>query len=57
VGLQGMTEREQRAVIVKWMAYGYWALTEAERMVIAYRVTAGGCSSCGPWLRAGTSSH
>jgi hypothetical protein len=42
-----MTEREQQAVIVKWLALGYGALTEAERMVVAYRATAGGCPSCG----------
>ena len=40
-----MTQAEQEAVIVKWMALGYRALTPTEKQVVAYRVTPGGCPS------------
>ena len=40
-----MTQTQQQAVLIKWMALGYRALTPAEQLVIAYRVTPGGCPS------------
>ena len=41
-----MTAEERQAVIVKWMAVGYAGLTPAERQVIAFSVTVGGCHGC-----------